>query len=277
MRANDYRLGFFACAWMLWMVVFLSANVRSQQEVKARALPEGKLGEVIVLGEEIVEKTTSHPLSKPYVGNALNCTSCHLQNGKHPLAGTFLETASAYPAWSPRENRVITLEDRVLNCFMRSCNGKRPPLGSEVSIAVTAYITWLSQGTPGKMNPVRPIGPNGLKPLASKANPSDAKNGAQLYASRCSECHKPDGQGDEDNPPVWGEGSYNDGAGLASVDVLASWLKVAMPLDDSNLTDKESLDIAAYINSKKRSRFTLREHLPSASQLGEYNGKIDKD
>ncbi|MFY7875106.1 MAG: c-type cytochrome, partial [Pirellula sp.] len=109
---------------------------------------DDKLATVIRLGEAIVKNTVSHPLSKNYVGNALNCTSCHLDNGRHPKAGTFLGTATAYPAWSPRENRVITLEDRVLNCFMRSCNGIRPPLGSEVSVAVTTYITSLSQGLP---------------------------------------------------------------------------------------------------------------------------------
>ena len=58
----------------------------------------GKLTSVIQLGEAIVKDTTTHSLSKNYVGNTLNCTSCHLDNGKHPLAGTFLGTASAYPA-----------------------------------------------------------------------------------------------------------------------------------------------------------------------------------
>lgn len=274
MIANDYRQEFLSCSLVLCLV-FQHSTHGVSQEVSARAVPEGRLGEVIALGEAIVEKTTSHPLSKPYVGNALNCTSCHLKNGRHPRAGTFLATATAYPAWSPRENRVITLEDRVLNCFMRSCNGTRPPLGSEVSVAVTAYITWRSQDSSIKMNTVRPIGPNGLKPLELKANQSDAKTGEILYASRCAECHKANGQGDQDNPPVWGDRSYNDGAGLSSVDNLAAWLKVAMPLEEANLTDKEAMDIATYVNSKERPHFELRKHLPPSSQLGEYNGKID--
>lgn len=235
----------------------------------------GKLGEVIRLGEAIVKETSTHTLSKAYVGNALNCTSCHLDNGRHPRAGTFLGSATAYPAWSPREERVITLEDRVLNCFMRSCNGPRPPLGSEVSVAVTTYITWLSQDHSVKMNAQRPIGPNGIKLLEIKSDQADAKHGRSLYTSRCAECHKTDGQGDQEKPPVWGERSYNDGAGLASIDNLAAWLKVAMPLDEADLTDKEAIDIAAYVNSHRRSHFELREHLPPSSQLGEYNGKIE--
>src|SRR5690606_20459068 len=110
------------------------------------ALPDAELGRTIQLGREIVEQTNTHPLSREFVGNDLRCTSCHLEAGTDPQAATFLSIATAYPAYSPREKRVITLEDRVLNCFMRSLNGLRPPLGSEVSVAITAYITWLSTG-----------------------------------------------------------------------------------------------------------------------------------
>ena len=122
-------------------------------------LPPGELGRVVALGKEIVENTGKHPLSKQYVGNALTCSSCHLDAGTDPQAASFLGIATAYPAWSPREKRVITLEDRVLNCFMRSMHGVRPPNGSEVSVAVTAYITWLSQGEQLAMNPKAPLGP----------------------------------------------------------------------------------------------------------------------
>ena len=48
-----------------------------------------------------------------------------------------------------------------------------------------------------------------------------------------------------------------------------------MPLEEANLTDKEAMDIATYVNSKERPHFELRKHLPPSSQLGEYNGKID--
>jgi thiosulfate dehydrogenase len=44
-------------------------------------LPRGKLGEMIALGREISLNTAKHELSKKYVGNALNCSSCHLKNG----------------------------------------------------------------------------------------------------------------------------------------------------------------------------------------------------
>jgi thiosulfate dehydrogenase len=238
-----------------------------------REIPSGPLGDTIRLGQTLVEKTATHELTKGYVGNALNCTSCHLKNGTDPRAATFLGVATAYPAWSPRERRVITLEDRVLNCFMRSCHGVRPPSGSKPSVAITAYITWLSEGEAIRMNGKSPHGPAAVPALKINMESADAARGKRLYGSKCAECHQDNGAGDDDNPPVWGPRSYNQGAGLANVMQLASWLKVAMPLDDATLTEQESLDIAAFVNSHERPIFELRDHLPENSRLGEYNAE----
>ncbi|AMV38050.1 c-type cytochrome [Planctomyces sp. SH-PL62] len=240
-----------------------------------REIPPGPLGDVIRLGETLVQETATHPMTKPYVGNALNCTSCHLANGTDPEAGTFLGTATAYPAYSPREGRVLTLEDRILNCFMRSCHGVRPPLGSEPSVAIAAYITWLSAGQPLRMNPKRPAGPGAIRPLGLAAESADAERGKALYAENCADCHADDGRGRKENPPVWGDRSYNQGAGLANTPQLAAWLKVAMPLDDPHLTEQEALDVAAYVNSHDRPAFRLEDHLPPDDKLGEYNAAAD--
>ncbi len=102
---------------------------------------------------------------------------------------------------------------------------------------------------------------------------ADAKRGLTLYADYCASCHKDNGQGNKKNPPVWGERSYNDGAGLSSNDKLAAWLKVAMPLGDPYLTEQEALDIAAFVNSKPRPKFILKDHLPKPERLGEYNSE----
>ncbi|WP_231742791.1 c-type cytochrome [Polystyrenella longa] len=237
--------------------------------------PPGNLGKVVRLGEEIVFETKEHPLSKKYVGNALNCTSCHLDGGQHPQAASFIGIATAYPAWSPREERAITLEDRVLNCFMRSQNGVRPPLGSEVSVAITTYITWLSTGQSIAQNPNKPLGPRHVPSLDIKNFKPDPVRGKELYVERCADCHGNTGEGLESGPPVWGADSFNDGAGLSHNDKLASWLKVAMPLDDETLTTQEAFDIAAFVNQHERPKFNLQEHLPDADKLGEYNGKQD--
>ncbi|WP_233903361.1 c-type cytochrome [Stieleria maiorica] len=121
--------------------------------------------EAIVLGEAIVESTRENALSRDYVGNQLNCTSCHLENGRHPVVASFIGIATAYPAWSPREKRVTTLQDRVLNCFMRSENGTRPPVGSNLAIAITACITSFSEVQPIKVNRDKPLGPSHMPTL----------------------------------------------------------------------------------------------------------------
>ncbi|MFI4874579.1 MAG: c-type cytochrome [Blastopirellula sp. JB062] len=256
------------------LLAALASVGRSFAEEIRHPYPPGKLGEVVRLGEAIVNQTDRHPLSKPFVGNALRCTSCHLDGGKHPQAGSFRQTAAAYPAWSPREKRVITLEDRVLNCFMRSQNGIRPPNGSQVSVAVTTYITWLSSGAPIQMNAAKPLGPNHVPPLdLTKNQPADIQRGKIVYQQNCADCHGETGSGDPDNPPLWGDRSYNDGAGLSRIDKLASWLKVAMPLDDPILTEQEAIDVAAFVNSHPRPRFLLKEHLPPPDRRGEYNAE----
>jgi thiosulfate dehydrogenase len=279
MHTLKYRLRFVAmtAAWIT--AASISGALAMQwmtrgvgQDATAKTLPPGPLGEMIQLGEALVEQTTTHPLTKPFIGNGLCCTNCHLQNGRHPRAGSFLDTATAYPAWSPREGRVLTLEDRILNCFMRSCHGTRPPLGSQVSVAIATYITWLSQDQPMRMNASRPIGPRAVSALSVDAKQADVDRGAALYLTRCADCHGSDGQGDKETPPVWGNRSYNDGAGLATSAHLGAWLKVAMPPDESDLTDQQAIDIAAFVNSHPRPHFALDQHLPHPDRLGEYNG-----
>jgi thiosulfate dehydrogenase len=253
------------------------ARVGRAEEPRAaaiRPIPDGPLGDTIRLGRDLVQSTTSHRLTKPYVGNALNCTSCHLNNGTHPQAASFIGVAAAYPAWSPREKSVITLEDRILNCFMRSCNGIRPPAGSEVSVAIAAYITWLSTDQPIRMNDKRPAGPNAIRQLTLESTQANRQRGEKLYAERCASCHAGHGQGDDENPPVWGVRSYNQGAGLANDVQLASWLKVAMPLDEADLSDQEAMDVAAFVNSHERPAFRLEDHLlPPAKGGRESNEK----
>jgi thiosulfate dehydrogenase len=260
-----------SAAW--WVVV--GCWVVSIVSIGANAAAEspGKLAETVELGRVLVEQTATHPLTRQYVGAALNCTSCHLENGTHPTAASFLDVATAYPAWAGREGRVITLEDRVLNCFMRSCNGIRPPQGSPPVVAMVAYITSLSEGRPIRMNAESPHGPRRVPPLGLDPATGDAAAGEKLYTQRCGECHAADGNGTADGPPVWGPRSFNSGAGLSHVEHLAAWLKLAMPLDAADLTEREALDIAAYVNSHPRPDFVIEDHLPPAEEMGVYNGK----
>ena len=231
-------------------------------------MPPGELGEAVALGKVLFEQTGTHPLTRPYVGNALACASCHPGPGS---ASTLVGSASAYPAWSPREKAVITLEDRVLNCFMRSMNGMRPPQGSRPAVAITAYLTWLSTGMPVQMNPKAPLGPYSLPKIAVDPSQVNLARGKSVYEARCTSCHGVDGQGD---PPVWGKGSYNAGAGLADVGKLAGWVGATMPPDDPNLSEKDAVDAAAYVDSHSRPDFVLEEHLPKQDGSGVYGGTV---
>lgn len=227
-----------------------------QSRVSAQdTYPPGELGRIVRLGETLVRETNTHPLTRSYVGNELRCTSCHLDAGRDLKAASFIGVASVYPAYSPRESAVITLEDRILNCFIRSQNGKRPPNGGRASVAIAAYITWLSKDVPIRMNPKAPLGPNSLRPLAELDVEPDVERGKSLYTERCSACHSDDGRGGSDGPPVWGDQSFNDGAGLSKIPKMASWLKVAMPPGEADLTVQEAFDLATYVNSHPRPRF----------------------
>lgn len=234
-------------------------------------LPPRGLGALVALGKAVFEETGTHPLSRPFVRNALTCESCHPEAGARSRGSTLRGVAAAYPAWSPRERAVITLEDRIANCFMRSMDGVRPPPGGAVSVALATYLTWLSTGAPIAMNADAPAGPRALpKPFVDEQE-VDAAAGAALYAARCAGCHGRDGDAD---PPLWGPRSYNAGAGFADVAKLAAWVRVTMPPGDETLTEREAVNVAAFVDSRPRPDFVLRDHLPRGPQPAPYNSRV---
>ena len=249
--------------------------------------PKGELGALVKLGEDLVNHTHTHPLTRGLVGNDLDCTSCHLDGGKAKTLGTFIGSAAAFPAYSPREQTVQTLQDRVANCFMRSMNGTRPPVDSQASLAITAYITWLSSGLPIAMNAEKPINPfyatlwvnQKLVPLAKTATHVVYLDGQKLYAQKCAACHGEDGQGKTQGdqmvyPPLWGERAFNAGAGLAQPVKMATWLQYNMPPQGAPLTDQEAVAIAVYVDAQPHPDFDLRAHLPAKAEMGVYNSKV---
>lgn len=210
------------------------------------SIPGTQLGEQIRLGYEVVVHTQD--FAKPYVGNALNCTNCHLDGGLNPNAASFVGLAAVYPEYRARSGKVATLADRINECFERSLNGKPLPPDSSTSKAVVAYIEWLSQGVPHDAKlPWRGI------PRITSTRPADPVNGKRVYAARCAFCHGTDGQGTMSAPPVWGPKSYNIGAGMARVSVAAAFIKANMPRGWGwVLSDDDAYDVAAFVNSQVR-------------------------
>lgn len=247
--------------------------------------PKGELGRMVKLGEAIIYNTNTHPLTKELVGNDLKCSNCHLDGGKAKTLGTFIGTATSFPAYSPREKTVQTLQNRINNCFMRSMNGKRPIIDTEASVAMASYVTWLSSGMPITMNAKKPVNPAYSKiwwgkkwvlPMIKAATPESYQNGNKLYTEKCASCHQADGQGlvAAKFPPVWGERSYNTGAGLSKPEKLSTYLLYNMPLGNPNLTKQEAVDIALYVAAQPRPSFDLNKMLFPREEMGHYNSKV---
>ena len=217
-------------------------------------IPGSQLGERIRLGYQIVVNTQEY--AKPYVGNRLNCTNCHLDGGLNPNAASFVGRAAVYPEYRTRNARVNTLADRVNECFERSLNGRALPPDSSKLQAVVAYITWLSHGVPqGATVPWR-----GLQRIDSR-RPLDPANGKTVFANKCAFCHGSDGLGTMAGPPVWGPQSYNIAAGMARVSVAAAFIKSNMPRNWGwTLSDDDAYDVAAYLNSQPRPDFADKVH-----------------
>ena len=112
--------------------------------------------------------------------------------------------------------RSLTLTERINGCMRRSLNGKDLPHESREMEALIAYFQFVAKGTPEGVR----IAGMGLRPIAQPEEPPDARRGEAVYGQLCVTCHKPDGQGERAKdgigyaiPPLWGEASFNAGAG----------------------------------------------------------------
>ena len=217
-------------------------------------IPGDQRGEQIRLGYKIVVDTQEY--GRPYVGNQLNCTNCHLDAGMNPNTASFVGISRLYPEYRARADRKMTLADRINECFERSMNGKAAPPDSSKLQAVVAYIDWLSENVPpGSAVPWR-----GIPRIASSRTP-DPVSGKKIFAAKCVFCHGADGQRTMAAPPLWGPHSYNIAAGMARVSVAASFIKSNMPRGWGwTLTDDEAFDVAAYVNSQPRPDFPGKQH-----------------
>jgi thiosulfate dehydrogenase len=88
----------------------------------------------------------------------------------------------------------------------------------------------------------------------------DIGRGEQILTQQCAACYGADGQGVEiagvKPGPLWGAGSWNDGAGAARVYALAGYVRYATPLTvPGMLGDVEAQHVSAYINSHERPVF----------------------
>ena len=222
------------------------------------AMPAGPLGDAIRYGQRLMTDTQS--TAKAYVGNALNCTSCHLDGGRAAYAAPVVGLTGLFPEYRSRRGSVESLEDRINDCFQRSMNGKPLPANGREMIGLLSYITWLSQGVPIGSEVVG----RGFREI-SAPGPADPARGKALYAARCSACHGADGHGTRAGdkyvfPPLSGPQSFTVGAGMALLSVAAAFVQAKMPLGNAgSLTDQEAYDVAAYVTTQPRPDFAGRK------------------
>ncbi len=215
-------------------------------------IPKGPFGDVVRMGENIFRDPQTY--ASRYVGNDLHCTNCHLQAGRLAGASPMWAAYTAYPAYRSKNGHVNSYQERLQGCFRYSMNGKVPPLGDPVLVALESYSYFLAKGLPvGEKAPGQ-----GFPALSKPAEPADYKRGGEVYARACASCHAANGQGQSSAgkiafPPLWGERSYNWGAGMTSVKSAAEFIHANMPLNlGGSLSVQEAWDVALYIDSQVR-------------------------
>ncbi len=228
----------------------------------------------IMLGKLILNDTKR--LLPDHVGGEMNCSSCHIAEGKVQFSSPYIAVIHDFPEYSRRAKKVINIEDRINGCFERSMNGVPLDPDSEAMQAMVAYMTFLAKGQP-KDAIVQVVD---LQPLDTTLTP-DPQNGEKLFGLHCATCHGDDGQGMKDArgdiifPPLWGPNSFNAGAGMHHISKASSFIKYNMPIAARKggawgqghiLNDQEALDIAAFFTQQPRPALDEKKALAKIEQ-----------
>lgn len=240
------------------------------------ALDDSADGELIRHGFRLFMNTPGEtPRLTP---SAMTCGHCHLNAGQREQSLPLVGSAGMFPEYNNRAGIPFTLEDRIVGCFMRSENGTGhltgdagtnrggalPDTTSPEVVALAAYVRWLSEGYEAGVNPPwrkqNRIEKDNLIPV----DRLDPVLGEALYTEHCTQCHGADGAGvqiaDKKAGPLWGPGSWNDGAGAARTYTLAGMIRFMMPyLNPGILSDAEAQHIAAYITSQPRPEYPYKD------------------
>lgn len=223
-------------------------------------------------GRELIANTSLYLGPKGSVGhlsNGMNCQNCHLDAGTKPFGNNYSAVASTYPKFRARSGSEESIEKRVSDCFERSLNGVAPAVDSKEMKAIVAYIKWLGKDVPKGESPKGV----GLVELPFLDRAADPEKGKVVFELKCKSCHGANGEGLPNAdataytyPPLWGDNSYNHGAGLFRLSRFAGYVKANMPLGASSenpqLSDEEAWDLAAFVNSQPRPKKDLSKDWP---------------
>jgi len=208
---------------------------------------------LVMQGFHILEETQKYV--PQYAGDRITCSNCHFACGNtFGQAGdgiSLVGVPQIYPK-TLADDSILTLPQRINNCFEKSMNGKPLPEDSIEMEAIITYLEWISSGV-AKAEKFPWLG---LTKLRSKHEP-DPRNGATVYLKNCASCHGKNGEGQKRDyklsyPPVWGEHSFNNEAGLNRLEEISSFIYFNMPYEEPLLTVEDALDVGAFIISKPR-------------------------
>ena len=195
--------------------------------------------------------THTHDSLPRYVGANLNCTSCHLDEGRRESSAPFNGVYARYPKYIDRAGAVASIEDRVNYCMTRSLAGSRLPVDSREMQDMVAYLAFLSRGVPIGAQPKN----TGLPKMP--ALNGDTSRGRVVLGRECVRCHGAEGSGGTFAnlfaPALWGSKSFSIGASMARRERAASFIRQNMPYDKpGSLSDQDAFDVAALITSMPR-------------------------
>jgi thiosulfate dehydrogenase len=232
------------------------------------ALPDDANGRQVRRGRDLISATYAYigpevaDPAKRFAGNNLACGNCHLNAGTVkfgiPLFGLF----GHFPIYSARTGAEITIEQRLNACMTRSMNGRALPIESPEMQAIVAYIKFLSTGVP----PGQTLPGLGVGTMPELDRAADPARGKGLYANTCAVCHGNNGEGIRRSlptvdlgymvPPLWGNDSFNDGAGMSRLITAANFIHFNMPHGTDylhpQLKPEDAWDVAAYMVSQPR-------------------------
>ena len=219
-------------------------------------------GKLIRYGYELITHTSFYlgpNGTVAHISNGMNCQNCHLEAGTKPYGNNYGKVYATYPLYRPRSNSIQGIRERVNDCLERSLNGHALDTTSKEMKAIYAYMKWLGNDVPKGSKP----GGTGIMKLAYLNRAADKLKGKLVYENTCQRCHGESGQGLPDSsgtgyvyPPLWGNNSYNDGAGLFRLSSFAGFVKNNMPFETDFhsplLSNEQAWDVAAFVNSQPR-------------------------
>ncbi|CCN22983.1 putative cytochrome C [Bordetella bronchiseptica 1289] len=218
----------------------------------ADAIPDNEFGKVVREGEQIFLHTPQR--AAKFVGNDLTCASCHLDAGRRADSAPMWAAYVLYPAYRAKNGHVNTLAERLQGCFRYSMNGESPPADDPTLVALQSYMYWLASKAPTGVK----LAGQGYRKLPAPPQKPDYLRGKTAYAQYCAVCHGAEGQGQKNGrhwvfPALWGEHSFNWGAGMHQIGNAAGFIKANMPLGQAGLlSDQEAWDVAYFMNAHER-------------------------